>query len=96
MTQNLKKDFDGKDIPDSIPDELASLVMFWDDERPQGNNLVVMLRAGYRYTSEPFNSQHDSLHTMGASDLDEAIDNLRATEPCNCHECERMKVDEIS
>lgn len=74
----------GPKIPRSVPDKLAARVMYWDDERAQGNSLIITLRYGWHFPQV-------ECHTIGVDTVKEAVAELRRSIPCACEECERHK-----
>lgn len=67
-------------IPASVPKALAAKVLHWDDERQQGNSLILSLRPGWRFPAT-------ECHTQGVDTVKEAIEALRDAKPCLCNEC---------
>lgn len=70
-------------LPKSVPAKLAAYVEHWDDERSIGNSLIVSLKAGRRFTTDP----RDCTHVEGFDTVKDATRALRATLPCICSQC---------
>lgn len=69
-------------IPKSVPKKYAARVEHWDDERSQGNSLIVSLKDGWYWKAEDV-----GVHVRGFDTVKEVIADLRDTAPCHCDEC---------
>lgn len=78
MTKRLEN---GDPIPKAVPRKLAQMIEFWDDEREEGNSLIVTLKDGFTYHYESGN------HAAGFDTIREAIDALKRVEECKCQQC---------
>lgn len=61
-------------------------VEHWDDERAMGNSLLVSLRAGWRFATDPA----VPAHVEGFDTVKEAQRAVRAAVPCQCAECQAV------
>jgi hypothetical protein len=58
-------------------------VMFWDDERNQGNSIIVTLKYGWRFSDDTLSPTH----VMGFDTIKDAKQAIRYAQKCNCIEC---------
>lgn len=58
-------------------------VEHWDDEREIGNSLIVTLRRGWRFSSDPF----IPVHVEGYDTVKAAQAGVRSALPCKCERC---------
>lgn len=64
----------------------AQRIQSWDDERSQGNSLIVSLIPGWHWIAEG-----EGVHVRGFDTIREAKEDLRDTAQCNCKECRGKK-----
>lgn len=69
-------------IPSYIPKYARKRIEHWDDERGQGNSLIVTLHYGWSF--EP--NAHEGV--QGFDTVREAIDAVRTAHNCRCDECQ--------
>ena len=55
-------------------------IQFWDDERAEGNSLIVTLKDGWRF-EEP------GEHVRGFDTVNEAMRAVRHSTACDCPQC---------
>jgi len=57
-------------------------IMHWDDERKDGNSLIVSLVDGWNFGDY-------SEHVRGFDTVREAMDAVRYAQPCDCDDCKK-------
>ena len=62
---------------------MQNKVMFIDDERNDGSSIIVTLRYGYRFTSDPLSS----VHVEGFDTVRDAKTGIKNAVACYCSEC---------
>lgn len=60
-------------------------VMAVDDERSEGNSIIVTLRYGFRFSSDPL----APVHVEGSDTVREARAGIRNAILCTCDDCDR-------
>ena len=60
-----------------------SRVLHCDDERADGNSLIVELKAGFKFNIDPLVPNH----VAGFDTAREALAGVRRSVPCDCAEC---------
>lgn len=75
----------GSPIPRSIPKKLAERIEYWDDERREGNSLIITLHYGWSF--DPI--EHEGVR--GFDTVSEAKDAIRNATPCLCKECQAAR-----
>lgn len=58
-------------------------VEHWDDERADGNSLIVTLKAGWRF------AYSDVIHVMGFDTKREANSAVKSAVKCACEDCKK-------
>lgn len=67
--------------------KLPDKVWYWDDERSIGNSLIVTLKPGWKWGTDP----GVPTHVEGFDNPTEARKALRSVLPCSCNECIKLK-----
>lgn len=70
-----------KNLPKTAQ-KYSDKIMYWDDERGQGNSLIVTLQYGWCFDEK-------GLHTFGVDSVGEAVRDLKTVMPCDCDRCAR-------
>lgn len=78
-----------KKIPKSIPKKYQDRIEHWDDERKNGNSLIVTLKAGWYWKGI---DELNPSHVAGFDVVRDAKDELRLTAPCKCAVCTKGAV----
>lgn len=71
-------------IPQSIPKKYQDRIEHWDDERGNGDSLIVTLKAGWYWKGI---DERIPSHVAGFDVVRDALDELRLTAPCDCVVC---------
>jgi hypothetical protein len=71
-------------IPKSVSPKYRPRVLFWDDERKQGNSLIVTLNYGWFFTEE-------TEHVRGFDTVKEAAASIKDSQRCTCPECNAQR-----
>ena len=75
------KDLEGREMPKSIPKKKAGKIMYWDDERRIGNNIIVTLNFGHCFEDQAH-------HVEGADTVKGFIDFAGwSLQECHCKDC---------
>ena len=74
-------DKEGREIPKSIPKKIAGKIMYWDDERRIGNNIIVTLNFGHCFEDQAHHVE-GSMSFTGFSDFAGC-----AVKECHCKDC---------
>jgi hypothetical protein len=69
----------------------TSKVMFWDDERAEGNSIIVGLKYGYRFSGSPAFAPE---HVQGFDTVREAKQGVKWALRCDCDECNAKRAAE--
>ena len=70
-------------IPRSVPQEFHDRIAYWDDERSEGNGLIVSLKYGWQFADLGTGG-----HTDGFENVRQAVREIKQMVPCNCEECQ--------
>lgn len=62
-------------------------VAHWDDERALGNSLIVTLKDGWQFGTDPA----QAIHVEGFDTKREAKQAVAAAVPCDCETCRKAK-----
>jgi len=68
-------------IPKSVPAKYRKHIQFWDDEREQGNGIIVTLKGLTVDQMQP-------THTFGEDTISGAIRVIREATRCECEQCQ--------
>jgi len=66
-----------------LPEYLKARVQHFDDERSIGNSIIISLKDGWQFGTDPWEARH----VEGFDTLQEAAEGIRAAIPCFCSEC---------
>jgi hypothetical protein len=67
-------------------------IKHWDDERADGNSLIVTLQEGWAFYPSP--DEASAEHVRGFDTVAEAMARVRRTEPCSCARCKPANTKE--
>ena len=63
--------------------------LYWDDERADGNSLIVTTKYGWAFV--PHADENVASHVKGFDTVAEARRDLNRVKECNCARCTRRK-----
>ncbi len=75
-------------LPASVSASERRRIENWDDERDMGNSLLVTLKPGWRFSTDPL----VPTHVEGFDTVTEARRGVRQAVTCECAECTKSVV----